>query len=564
MIKSMKKILALILALCLVMSMLAGCGNSSENVEDTGEKKDVVSSEGYEYQDVEITISGPQGATDDWDSTVLVQTMKEKFGVSLICEPYPTDAWSTKLSLLLAEDDLPDLVVSSGLSAMEANKYGQEEYFLNIADYLDHMPNLAAFLKAHPDYKAYCTAPDGGIYFLPTYQEEALNNIARAFIKTSWLENVGMDYPETADELYAVLKAFKEQDANGNGDPNDEIPMMWAGTYARTIEHSLLGMFGVLTSSATAKPYSILSVDENGQVYLADTTENFKAYLTYMHKLWEEDLIWNESYTTDINTQRELTKNDRVGIFVDASSYAAAGNGDPKDSQYYQYFAGLTSEYAEEPVLAYGVDVGTSAQILISALTEHPAEICRMIDWYFSDEGALFGWRGDVESYLDYVPLGFEGVEDVYVYAFKDEQPEGYESWEVYRHQVQVINSAFQIRNILQEDIAAIMEADDETLLKFAEAGQSGWKAMMQLRINQAGIEFVPGYPALVYDESVAIERNDLQTDISNYIMTVKAQFITGEKDIETEWDDFLKTLETMNLSRWLEIEQEAYDQMYG
>ena len=34
-----------------------------------------------------------------------------------------------------------------------------------------------------------------------------------------------MDYPTNVDELYEVLKAFKEQDANGNGDPNDEIPL---------------------------------------------------------------------------------------------------------------------------------------------------------------------------------------------------------------------------------------------------------------------------------------------------------------------------------------------------
>ena len=31
--------------------------------------------------------------------------------------------------------------------------------------------------------------------------------------------------PTTTDEYYEVLKAFKEQDANGNGDPNDEIPL---------------------------------------------------------------------------------------------------------------------------------------------------------------------------------------------------------------------------------------------------------------------------------------------------------------------------------------------------
>jgi len=86
----------------------------------------------------------------------------------------------------------------------------------------------------------------------------------------------------------------------------------------------------------------------------------------------------------------------------------------------------------------------------------------------------------------------------------------------------------------------------------------------MQLRINQADIEIVAGYPTLIYDETLTQERSQLKTDITTYIQTMKAQFITGEKSIETDWDDFIATLKTMKLDRWLQIEQQAYDQMYG
>ena len=46
------------------------------------------------------------------------------------------------------------------------------------------------------------------------------------------MKNVGLETPATIDELYEVLVAFKEQDANGNGDPNDEIP--WSGGWEHT------------------------------------------------------------------------------------------------------------------------------------------------------------------------------------------------------------------------------------------------------------------------------------------------------------------------------------------
>ena len=46
----------------------------------------------------------------------------------------------------------------------------------------------------------------------------------RTYIDRTWLKNVDMEMPTTLDEFYNVLVAFKEKDANGNGDPNDEIP----------------------------------------------------------------------------------------------------------------------------------------------------------------------------------------------------------------------------------------------------------------------------------------------------------------------------------------------------
>lgn len=40
----------------------------------------------------------------------------------------------------------------------------------------------------------------------------------------------------------------------------------------------------------------------------------------------------------------------------------------------------------------------------------------------------------------------------------------------------------------------------------------------------------------------------------------MKAQFIIGETDIDSNWDTFINTLNGMRLQRLLEIEQQAYD----
>ena len=66
-------------------------------------------------------------------------------------------------------------------------------------------------------------APDGKIYYLPAFPVRS--SIRIGFIRADWLDRVGLAAPTTRDELVEVYKAFRDQDANGNGDPNDEIPV---------------------------------------------------------------------------------------------------------------------------------------------------------------------------------------------------------------------------------------------------------------------------------------------------------------------------------------------------
>ena len=552
-----KRIVSVVLIVAMLLSVLAACGGGSERPD-----VDKLDPETYEFKDVTITVSGKQGATDDWNDTVLVAKMKEKFGVTMDCAPFADDVWSTKFNLMLAEDTLPDLMVNSDLSVSELESYGVEDgYFLPIDEFLGFMPNLQAFFEEHPEYKAFCTSSDGHIYGLLKYNASWLQKLPIVFIKTSWLENVGLPYPETPDELYAVLKAFKEKDANGNGDPNDEIPMMWcSGNSNRTPEQAIMAMFGIQTANGNV--YAIRTLDKDGKVTLADTTENYKAYLKFMNKLWSEGLIYNESYTATVSVQRTLTKADRVGIFSDAAPQTATGTGDPLDSLMFQYFGGFTSEYCQTPELSYQYPVSSTVAIAISAATQSPAEICRMIDYYFSDEGMMFGWRGDVKSYTDEVEV--PGTNGIMYDMYRKEAPEGYATWEVYRHKKQVINGAFQIVNIATSDVEYMMEhmEDLDAIKLMMEGGFSTWVGSIAVRLAEADVKVSQGFPPLTFGED-SNRRNQLSGDISTYIKTMKADFITGRKNIDENWGDFIATMERMGLNELLTIEQAAYDRIF-
>lgn len=87
-------------------------------------------------------------------------------------------------------------------------------------DYLDN-PETAPNFNAIPEEEKQAildtiTSADGNIYSLAKYEPQSWNLTPyRMYINQAWLDNLGLDMPETTDELHEVLKAFVNNDPNG-------------------------------------------------------------------------------------------------------------------------------------------------------------------------------------------------------------------------------------------------------------------------------------------------------------------------------------------------------------
>ncbi len=69
-------------------------------------------------------------------------------------------------------------------------------------------------------------------------------------------------------------------------------------------------------------------------------------------------------------------------------------------------------------------------------------------------------------------------------------------------------------------------------------------------------------YPQAVVwpDPSLSGELATLQTNLNNYVNQNQLAFITGSKNLDTDWDAFVKGLDNTGMPRFLEINQQAYD----
>ncbi len=563
--KNLKKILSLLLAMVMAGTLLA-CGAKTEesaepsveteSAEAEVEEKSYFNETGFPICDEPITIKvgGKVSITPDWSKTRVVSAIEEDMGIKFDITTYPEDAWETQLSLMLADDTLPDLVLKSYWDKAASNQAGMDGYLLDISQYLDIMPNLSRVLEEYPDYAAYTKAANGAIYGLGTMRSDDIN-LAWSCIRISKEDlakyDLTMEDLSTTDGFYNALKKIKETDP-------DRIPLILTfdeGSGQRT-EWIIRSAFGI----DSVNHYYMLGADENNNVFLQDTSDNYKEYLKYMNKLYEEGLINSDAY---ILTQEELSAkiSSKEAVFVNSWLPFSMDLGASDDSWVadYECLVGMKSDVVDESMYVFFPTYNEGATLYVNANTEYPEAICRMIDYAFSVEGRRYFLYGGYEGETYDITTDELGTPTLVFDNYYDK--EKYASTTEWRNNELSIDASFNHYGV-DSKAAYVRKASDEELEKLvSEMKHLGYVefAQKELAIRNQCDKEVFAFPFLAYTDEEATERSGLYTDISAYLQQMKAKFITGELDIDAEWDNYVAKTKEIGVDRILEIEQAAY-----
>ncbi len=156
----------------------------------------------------------------------------------------------------------------------------------------DNMPNFSKILDSDPTMKALATSSDGHIYGLPAKKPCRPIIANQMFINKTWLDNLGLSVPTTYDEYVKCLEAFRDQDANGNGDPTDEIP--YGRGYADPVMFYCLP-FGTTIGADNTYDMTI----KDGKPEYIPISDSYKNGLEAMHQAYVDGLIDQEIFTQD-------------------------------------------------------------------------------------------------------------------------------------------------------------------------------------------------------------------------------------------------------------------------
>lgn len=508
---------------------------------------------------VTLTVFAPSIPTIvNLETNAFTQWYEAHTGVHLEWITAPQSNANEVLNLMLAGGDLPDMILGMGVRPEIEEMYGTTEHmFLPLNDLIDqYAPNLKQILAQRPEILDTITATDGNIYGLPSIQDCYHCMYAqKMWINQDWLHTLGLNMPETVDEFYEVLVAFRDRDPNGNG-KQDEIPLLAAketdGWY-QSATGFLLNAF-VYDSGIYAQVKDYVTAE--GKVDSAINKDGYREGLRYLHKLYAEGLLYPESLTMNSESVKALALNEEELVGAAPAGHPAMFLDivtNPERYRHYTAVPPLQGPDGTRQATCFPYSSIEGGEFIITTANKHPEISMRWADDFYSyTTGMRRSWGEEGVAFRAAEP-GEVGLDGKTPALFKtlvpfDEQAQN-EHWSWLG--VEYVDSAlWNGINVTTPDMDLYSPEGFEKLLwveteaKYEPYRTEQYSELPKLRLGS--------------DENDELAM--LQVQLKNYIEACRADFIIGNLSLEHDWETYIETLENLGLSRYLELKQDAYD----
>jgi putative aldouronate transport system substrate-binding protein len=493
----------------------------------------------------------PNPGVTDYVDNDFTKYVKETAGLTIEFMMFPTEESAQKLDLMVTTGEkLPDISLI-GLSRTAIAEYGKQGIFIDQTAYFD---SLAYFFNITRD--KYCTeleksdlvvyskSPDGKRYVFPFFADDPANaQFWGMYINTKWLAKLNLQKPTTTEEFYNVLLAFRDGDPNGNG-KKDEIPAMGNREFYGDTTKILMNSFIYYSDY-------MMNVD-NGVVSAPFIQDDFKEGVKYCKKLVDEGLISPLTFTQDyaqmrtileVNTLEEV----KVGLF---SAHPTVCFGSP-DSW------ARTNYYPIPPVKGpKGLDYVPKTILgrdFIAAITKDcatPEIAFRFFDYLCEEEVSITSrWGKKGVDWLE--PTGTEiptypecGVK--WVTNFNPWTAPNNKIWRTDPMLFMPTKFAGAYAMAVTED------ANTNYFYKMVYDG-------VPMRNGKNPPQLVT---IMVYTEEEQEEIGQLWTDLQTYVNESRVAFMTGDMNIDTDWDSYIATCKQMGVDKYTEVVQKVWTRM--
>jgi len=536
-----KKIVALLLAMvCTLSLVMTGCGGD----DDGKVKSNIEVSAPNEFpiveEKVELTIFAPKSTfIEDFETNEFTTYFEELTNVKIKWEIASGDPQQA-LNLKLASGEYPDIFYDFSFTKEQQSLYAEQGVFQDISGYIEeHGYYIKDMFESRPDIKEDITI-DGGIYGLPKVEESPYAIYPNAmWVYKPWLDKLGLEVPTTTDEFYNMLVAFRDHDPNGNG-KKDEIPLATRGVAGNS------GIELFLMNSFLSVGNDRISVIDD-KVYFAANKDEYREGLRYIKKLYDEKLLYNDSFIIDRTQITSLGENDTPILGAGTGLWAGMFTINGAES-------GRIRDYVSIPPLkgpkgfSQSVEANTdfsSVKFVVTSACKYPEVAVKWIDWIYNEENRIIGHAKPGFRKANEGEIGIDGQQALWAQdpipageAFGAIQNKGWTNFGVFYKPLET-----DLRTALNDEPSRVV-------------AENRYEAYQQHGKVGKDVNFKP--VSMSTDDATFVA--DYRTTINDLVDNAFAEFVTGVRSIDKDWDAYVKSLNDAGLKDYLKIMQKYVD----
>ena len=575
----MKKWIATLLALTMILGLFAACGSTSEAPasgsapaevsapeeapeaenapeaeasaveapqEEPAEAEEVSAAEEASVEaspviehlvefpiDKEFTVTVSESTTPSLTGSALIgddgselgwaKWLEARTGADIQVDLYSFLDATDKQNLMIASGDYTDVLVGMLNYAGGVDGAVEEDVLTDIAQYADYMPDYMNTLFGDVNNVAAAYSTENHLTAFYGINDPDARSDYGPVIRQDWLEALGLEKPETYDELHDVLTEFK----------NAYDATLWISAYGG-VPGDFSGGYGFPEYAGGAGfPTEV----KDGQFHFAPAEDGFQDYLRMMHQWYDEGLIYPDflSQGGSDYPANDLFTGDKIGVWFTYVSYIDAEQtlleqGTIAPIVWPSLEKGKPCEYGKAPNNS-GVD-GMGAFSVTTASDDIPL-LCAIFNEFYTEDGYDFcNWGTEGETYV-VEPDGTRSFTDLIV---NDPYSLG--------ANVMMTYYFFKDGPFLYNNERYLASYSDVQL----EAANLWTTSRSAAQLS-----------TMTTDQMY--ESYTLQSDISTVYQEYVVKFIVGDKDIEADWQEFMDQLDGCGLDRFMELGQLGVDQ---
>ena len=517
-----KKIVGTLLAISVLATALVGCGSKKVEVADGG---------GQTLTYWVILDGNAAPVVGSYEELLLYQEMEKKFNVDLQFI-HPVSGQDTEqFNLMLASRDLTDVIETNWMRAYNGgpDKAVSDGIIISLNDLMKDgkIPNFTKLVEGSEELQKTLTTDNGDYYVFPSVGTKDTANFGGLFLRQDWLDELGLEVPETIDEWEVVLTAFKEK--KGATTP-------FATTGATMLTGVFDGAYGL----------DCRFFVEDGKVMYGALDPMFKEYILKMRDWVAKGLIDRDIFSNDQKSVDNKIVNNKAG-----ASYGSIG----ANLGRYMTLAeetgleGFNLVGAQFPVLKKG-DVPThgpynplyngNCSAGISTKNTKVDLTAQILDFAYSEEGNMlymFGVEGITYNMID----GYPTYTDLIL-----KNPDG-----------------LPVAQAMSKHFRA--NAGAPTFGNHPAYLEQYYTYDLQVEALKTFNKYVPEFEKNYYPTAASLTPEEseeiatLQNDIITYCDEMITKFVIGTEPIEN-FDKFIENLKAIGVERAIEIKQAAYD----